>query len=69
MGTSAVGVARRSDNDYIYLQPPGSDAKKPARLNNFREAAPLWSSTPPSQSLASNKIILQSQVLILYTEK
>lgn len=41
------GVARRSDNYYIYLQPPGADAKKLARLNNFREAAPLWISMPP----------------------
>ena len=41
------GVARRSDNYYIYLQPPGADAVELARKNNFRDKAPLWISMPP----------------------
>lgn len=41
------GVVRRSDNYFVYLQPPGADPRELARRNNFPREAPLWIPMPP----------------------
>ena len=41
------GVTRRSDNYFVYLQPPGADPVKLAKANHFPGKAPLWIAMPP----------------------